>query len=120
MGEETIGHYASHPGGGYQPTKTDKPKAQNPPTGSGVPVNPDPEILKELMDMLKNKKDSEFYTITHATPVAMPSDIELKIRKDVMARINKSLDIAMNGHCCDDIIEAMEDVRLMLNLLWGE
>ena len=49
-----------------------------------------------------------------------PTDLELKIRKEVMARINKSLDIAMNGHCCDDIIEAMEDVRLMLNLLWGK
>lgn len=95
MTNEVIGHYASHPGGGYQPPKSDKPKAQNPP-GSGAHETPPPPSSGN------------------------PSDLELKIRKEVMARINKSLDIAMNGHCCDDIIEAMEDVRLMLNLLWGE
>ena len=41
MTNETIGHYASHPGGGYQPPKSDKPKAQNPP-GSGAHETPPP------------------------------------------------------------------------------
>lgn len=77
------------------------------------------ETIQELKESVENWKASDgFSNVTTLTPVV--SDLELKIRKEVMARINKSLDIAMNGHCCDDIIEAMEDVRLMLNLLWGE
>ena len=62
MTNEVIGHYASHPGGGYQPPKSDKPKAQNPP-GSGAHETPPPPSSGN------------------------PSDLELKIRREVMDAI---------------------------------
>ena len=83
----TIGYYTSHPGGGYQPPKTDKPKAQNPPKGSGVPNTAEVETLKELTELLKNNPYG-FYTIKTTTTVK-PSDIELKIRKEVMEALDQ-------------------------------
>ena len=120
MTNETIGHYAFHPGSGYQPPKTDKPKAQNPPKGSGVPITADAEVLKELTELLKNNPDG-FYTVkTITTPY--PSDIELRIRKEVMDAVDNiwhEMESIIIGQPLV-IIKDMTVIKDRLNLLWGE
>lgn len=51
----------------------------------------------------------------------LPSNLELKLRKKVCSQIDKMMDIAVNGHgCSDDVYEMLEDVKLMLDLLWED
>lgn len=94
MTNEVIGHYASHPGGGYQPPKSDKPKAQNPP-GSGAHETPPPPSSGN------------------------PSDLELKIRKEVMDALGK-LEAELFKMQTIENVKYMEIIKDRLNLLWGE
>lgn len=91
----TIGHYASHRNtGGYQPTKSDRPKALNPPKCGGI------ESLPGQMN-------------------TQPSELELRIRKEVMVAIDtiESRLYEDGDMYIQDMIDAIKD---RLNLLWGE
>lgn len=122
MTNETVGHYAFHPGSGYQPPKTDKPKAQNPPKSSGVSETPGAEALQELTELLKNNPDG-FYTVkTLTTPY--PSDIELRIRKEVMDNIKKLDNLVQcpskpHGYAYQ-LAQLTTAIKDRLNLLWEE
>lgn len=53
MTNEVIGHYASHPGGGYQPPKSGKPKHRIAP-GSGAHETPPPTSSETIRPRTQN------------------------------------------------------------------
>jgi hypothetical protein len=106
---------------GYQPPKTDKPKAQYPPKGSGVPITADAEALKVLTELLKNNPDG-FYTIETITTLK-PSDLELRIRKDVLDIVNKYSERRTLADQTENRITMTDTdfftIKDRLNLLWS-
>ena len=90
----TVGHYASHKNtGGYQPSKSDKTKTLNPPKCGGV------ESFQEQRS-------------------AQPSDIELRIRKEVMVALDQIM--SYEWFNLDSTITRARLIKDRLNLLWGD
>ena len=131
MGEETIGHYASHPGGGYQPTKTDKPKAQNPPESSGIHYSC--WRCGKAVPLLSStiKDDRGAYICKSCLLQKDVSELELRIRKEVLDAVNIMSELLSECEQCNDnwgmscsvtrvYIEHITTIKDRLNLLWGK
>lgn len=118
----TIGHYASHRNtGGYQPLKTDIPKAQFPPKSSGLrpPIN----SLITDEDMWPNPPDTippGYYCLPEKD--LQPTDLELRIRKDVMDAMEelKSFEDEFEDETEIYFNNLLNKVIDRLKLLWGE
>ena len=97
----TIGHYASHRNtGDYQPTKSDRPKALNPPKCGGITLPPPPEFFHNI-----------------SLPISVTSELELRIRKEVLDDVNKMIEYeADEEEYHKSILLRIKD---RLNLLWG-
>lgn len=91
-------HYSYTPG--YQPSKTAESGTLNPPKGeTGLPLPP--EFLHNISVQLDK-----------------PSDIELRIRKEVMDDVNKMIEYeADEEEYHKSILLRIKD---RLNLLWGD
>ena len=119
MTNETIGHYGFHPGGGYQPIKTNKIEFKEPPTGSGVIMTHDVKRREELWEMLGDVNDNGFYNITTTIPIV--TELELKIRKDVMDAVDEMTDQLHSPQIPITHMKTLAyTIKDRLNLLWGE
>lgn len=96
----TIGHYASHRNtGGYPPTKSNGPKTLNSPKGENG-LNLPPEFFHNI-----------------SIPLPEISELELRIRKEVMDDVNKMIEYeADDEEYHKSILLRIKD---RLNLLWG-
>jgi hypothetical protein len=73
------------------------------------------EILQQLKELMGSQKEPGFYTIsTTSRPVI--SDVELKIRKEVMALLSELPTL----YSYDDRITKITAIQDRLNLLWGD
>lgn len=96
----TIGHYASHRNtGGYPPTKSNGPKTLNSPKGENG-LNLPPEFFHNI-----------------SIPLPEISELELRIRKEVMDDVNKMIEYeADKEEYHKSILLRIKD---RLKLLWG-
>lgn len=177
----TVGHYASHRNtGGYQPLKTDIPKAQFPPKSSGVESMPENKVRITTESPLvcelcgQHAKETHTYDEKQVCPVCItrnekykirigdapicevcglysfetsdydgkqmcplcrfkegdkmepgcktrPSELELRIRREVMKEIEELLDSAYGKTLitCEHQLAIITKIKDRLNLLWG-
>lgn len=75
------------------------------------------ETIQELKESVENWKASDgFSNVTTLTPVV--SDLELKIRKEVLNQLNELSDRTYNHSLETDYL--ISSIKDKLNLLWGE
>ena len=116
MTNETIGHYGFHPGGGYQPPETNKKKCQFPPESSGLIITHNVKTFDELTELLGNVSDNGSHNITTTIPIV--TELELKIRKEVMDAVDEILTFEEKDE--EYFYGLVRTIKDRLSLLWGD
>lgn len=109
MADLTIGHYASHKTTrGYTPPKTDGPKTQFPPKSGSVETPPKTNLLITDEDVIKAISDMKHH----------PSELELRIRREVMDTLDELLKEEEEGEVY--FTGLLTKIKGHLILLWGD